>query len=267
MKFNFLSKPFPRNIAIQVENEHYDKDQTGMSNAGVLIYANSVLKIQELSEQSKNEYQMLCFLSDLGLAPRVICHDTQDDADYLLMEKCQGKMLCDSEFLTNQKRVVELATNFLKILWGTNIKKCPVNISLSNRLKLAEYNVRHNLVDLDNVESTTFGANGCFRDPEDLLKWLIDNQPSEELVVTHGDFCLPNIFFDGMSTKVIDVGRGGVADKYQDIALLYRSLRDNLQGEYGTFYSTFDENEFFATLGEVPNKEKLRYYMLLDELF
>lgn len=64
------------------------------------------------------------------------------------------------------------------------------------RLEAAEYNVMHGLVDLDNVEPETFGPNG-FRNPEELLKWLKNNRPDEDIVFTHGDYCLPNIFVTG----------------------------------------------------------------------
>ncbi len=43
-----------------------------------------------------------------------------------------------------------------------------------------------------------------------------------------GAYCLPNIFMkDNKVSGYIDLGRGGLADKYQDIALCYRSLLHN----------------------------------------
>ena len=68
--------------------------------------------------------------------------------------------------------------------------------------------------------------------------------------------------------KLIDVGRGGVADKYQDIALLYRSLSDNLSGCYGgKYFGELDKDMFFSVLNITPDWDKIDYYIMLDELF
>ncbi|MCH5157123.1 MAG: aminoglycoside 3'-phosphotransferase [Clostridiales bacterium] len=264
MKEMFL----PSTIAKLLGNQTFRADSIGMSSAGVFIYDNAVLKVQHVSNETTNEQLMLKFLSERKLAPDVIVHEVVDNTDFILMDKCKGKMLCDRELMNNPSKLMEIASGVLRKLWSIDIASCPVDMSLKYKLKLAEYNVTHNLVALDNVDPSTFGASGRFQDPYHLLKWLVDNQPREELVVTHGDFCLPNVFFDGVSAKVIDVGRGGVADKYQDVALLYRSLRDNLRGCYGGEYlGELDDQMFFSVLGITPDWDKIDYYILLDELF
>ena len=98
---------------------------------------------------------------------------------------------------------------------------------------------------------------------------MIDNRPQEEPVLSHGDFCLPNIFFSKNKVSgFIDLGKMCVADKYQDIALCYRSLTNNLDGGYGgKVRKKHDVNKFFNKLGIVPDWDKIRYYILLDELF
>ena len=103
-----------------------------------------------------------------------------------------------------------------------------------------------------------------------MLKWLKENQPKNfEPVLSHGDFCLPNVFFnDDEFSGLIDLGGTGVADKYQDIALCYRSLKHNFGGVYGgKVYKDFNPDLLFEKLGITPDWEKIRYYTLLDELF
>ena len=239
-----------------------------MSNAGVYVYEQFVLKIQPHSVEADNEVEMLNILSERNLAPKVIVREVLDGTDYLLMERCRGKMLCGVALLRDERKLMQIASEVLHKLWSIDVEACPIDMTLKRKLKLAEYNVTHDLVNIDNVDPTTFGANGRFANPERLLVWLMDNQPVEDLAVTHGDFCLPNVFFDGKGAKVIDVGRGGVADKYQDIALLYRSLRDNLRGRYGgADLGKLNDDMFFSVLGIVPDWEKIDYYILLDELF
>jgi len=46
------------------------------------------------------------------------------------------------------------------------------------------------------------------------------------------------------------------------------SLSDNFSGKYhGKAYQIFDEMSLFKELGIEPDWEKLRHYILLDELF
>jgi kanamycin kinase/aminoglycoside 3'-phosphotransferase-3 len=60
----------------------------------------------------------------------------------------------------------------------------------------------------------------------------------------------------------------GIADKYQDIALCCRSLKKNLAGAYGgSVRGEIDDKLLFDNLGIAPDYEKIRYYILLDELF
>ena len=81
--------------------------------------------------------------------------------------------------------------------------------------------------------------------------------------------CLPNVFLQqDKISGFIDLGRCGIADRYQDIALCYRSLVNNYQGAYGgKVYPTFYPERLFEKLGIEPDWEKVRYYILLDELF
>ena len=116
-------------------------------------------------------------------------------------------------------------------------------------------------------DEAVLSAHG-FDSPASLLSWLETHRPKEHAVFTHGDCCLPNLFFDGGGCAFfLDLGRAGIADAYTDIALCLRSLRQNLAGVYdGKVRRTVSEDTFFDALGLRPDAEKLRYYTLLDEL-
>ena len=102
--------------------------------------------------------------------------------------------------------------------------------------------------------------------PKELLAWLKGNRPNQQLVFTHGDYCLPNLFVKGERISgFIDLGRSGLADPYQDIALCYRSLLHNLT-QAGQDWHRY-VSLFFQELELTPDWEKIRYYILLDELF
>jgi len=59
---------------------------------------------------------------------------------------------------------------------------------------------------------------------------------STSLVVTHGDFCCPNVLIDPSSltfTGVLDVGWLGVGDAYIDVATTVMTLEGDLNPQYG----------------------------------
>ena len=164
--------------------------------------------------------------------------------------------------------LLPLLAEAFRMLWRTDISDCPCVRDLDAELAEARYRVENGLVDVDDVEPETFGKDG-FKDPAALLQWLEENRPDYEPVLSHGDFCLPNILIDkGKISGFIDLGDTGIGDKWRDIALGYRSLKHNFDGTFGgKVYEDFDPDSLFEALGIEPNQEKLRYYTLLDELF
>lgn len=264
-KSNYVLPPRILEIA---QNKPYELSHIGLSGAQVRKYQDFVLKIQPRTEKSVNEAQFMRFLQGKALAPEVIEYETQDGYDYLLMSKLAGEMLTADKYLSNQALLFEKVNDVLSALWSIPAKDCPCDMTLARKLGFARYNVEHNRVDLKYTDPERLGANGRFKTPEALLQWLVANKPTEDLTVTHGDFCLPNIFDCGRAAGIIDFPYGGVGDKYCDIALLRRSIKSNLAGEYGgKVYGEFDEKLFFDVLNITPDYDKIEYYVLLDELF
>ena len=111
------------------------------------------------------------------------------------------------------------------------------------------------------------GKTDGFETPEALLDWLKGHLPEQDRVVTHGDFCLPNLFTNGKKfTGFIDVGNAGAGDRWMDLALGWRSLKHNSDGHYGKIYPNIHPDDLFRAAGVQKDEEKLRYYILLDEL-
>lgn len=258
----------PEKIQAHIRNKYYTVDATGMSAAGVYIFEDMVLKIQNNDEESRNEAKMLRWLNGKIPVPDIIEHISENERSYILMSKCGGKMACDPYYLDQPKRLAELLADALHRLWGIDSGDCPCQWPLQRRLAVAEENVVKNLVDIDDAQPNTFGPNG-FRDPEHLLCWLIDNQPEQSNTISHGDFCLPNVFLSDNGVEgLIDLGKAGIADLWQDIALCVRSLDDNFSGRYtGRNRNGFQKEMLFEALGITPDMDRIRYYILLDELF
>lgn len=258
----------PKRIKTMIGDRSYTLDEIGMSDSQVLLFNDMVLKIQPEGVEASTELEMMHWMRNRLPVPEILCHEVEGGLSFLLMSRVSGMMSCDLELINEPERLIDILCEGLKLLWTVDISNCPCDASLDHHLAAAEYNVRNGLVDLDNVEPETFGENG-FKDPEDLLQWLKANRPKEDLVLSHGDYCLPNVFANKKGVSgFIDLGRAGIADRYRDIAICYRSLTSNLHGSYGDHPPVeFDAELLFERLGIEPNWEKIRYYILMDELF
>ena len=258
----------PDAIAVYIKNQHCVVDSVGMSGSTVLTYEKWVLKMEPATEWALRTVDMMRWLQGKLPVPEVICHEVVDGKSFLLMSKVTGKMSCDEYYLEHPKELLTLLAAGLKMLWQVDISNCPHIRDLNAELAEAALRVEQGLVDVEDAEPDTFGPEG-FANPEELLQWLEENRPNQDPVFSHGDYCLPNVFLqDGEVTGFIDLGDAGVGDKWRDIALCYRSLKHNFDGTYGgKVYEDFNPDMLFEALGIEPDWEKLRYYILLDELF
>lgn len=258
----------PDSIKAYTKGRPYTLDGVGMSGARILCFEDMILKIEPSGEEVDHECQMMLWLKDRLPVPDVLCREEKEGMNYLLMSRMSGEMACADKYYREPDELVRLLAEGLKILWQVDVRGCPYVNDVRNKLRLAEEQVKNGSCDIENAEPETYGEDK-FRRPEDLLQWLTEHQPEEELIFSHGDFCLPNVFFEGGRVSgFIDLGNCGIADKYQDIALCYRSLKHNLNGKYGRKAVTgFRAERLFEELEIEPDWEKIRYFILLDELF
>ena len=258
----------PKPILDLVRDQPFELDSVGHSGSKILLFSDKVLKIQPYSRDTVAEYEMMKWLENKLPVPKCLYHLVENDTDYLLMSRIAGKMSCDDEYMTDAQTVVKILADGLKRLWQVDIKACPMNRTLESKLAEAKKRVDAGLCDIEDWKDSAGGAHG-FNTPMELYNWLSNNRPNEELVFSHGDYCLPNIFVkEHELSGFIDLGHSGVADKWHDIALCYRSLIHNSTGKFSEkTYDGFDLSLLFCELGVEPDWEKINYYILLDELF
>lgn len=257
----------PVSIRAMLGNQSYTLDRTGKSGAQILLFPHCVLKIEPAGEESNNEHTMLQWLQGRLPVPEVLASEAADGVNYLLMTRLPGQMACAQPYLDDPALLMHCLAGALQMLWSVEVSQCPCGLTTERKLALAEYRVAHGLCNMDDSEPGTYGPGG-FRDPAALLDWLIRNRPQEDPVFSHGDLCLPNVFLsDTGISGFLDWGRSGTADRYQDIALCYRSLLHNFSGKYSGKQRAADPSMLFQELHLTPDWEKIRYYILLDELF
>ncbi|MBX3011982.1 MAG: aminoglycoside 3'-phosphotransferase [Caldilineaceae bacterium] len=199
------------------------------------------------------------WLADRLPVPRLLGYQETADACYLLMGVIPGT---DTATLSQQagidlEPVVRLLAAGLRQVHAVPIVDCPFDACLARQIEQVQFRLARGLVNADVI-----GGPWAGRPIPDLFAELLATiPPVEDLVLTHGDYCLPNILLEGDQVSgFVDLGRVGVADRYRDLALVQRSLIRNCGPAWVPY--------FFAEYGlPQPDEAKLTFYQLLDEFY
>ncbi|WP_328334041.1 aminoglycoside 3'-phosphotransferase [Kribbella sp. NBC_00382] len=150
----------------------------------------------------------------------------------------------------------------LRALHELPVEECPFERPLAQVVEQAADVVRRSAVTVDFLREDWRAT-----PPDELLARVRAEQDefaakaAGDLVVCHGDACLPNFLFDPDTLElagVIDVGRLGAADRYTDLALVPAQLDD---------VWSVDARAFFTAYGHPdPDAKRLDFYLLLDPL-
>ncbi len=258
------SMPLPQGWQDALASARIERQSIGVSRADVARVhrpgqADAFLKSEVIDAFSElgDEIARLRWLQAQGQqAPTVIATAEERGRRWLLMSALPGRDLASSPEL-GPERVAELLADALRGLHAVPVASCPFDQRLASRLLAAQARVEAGLVDADDFDDERRGQS-----PQQVFAELRATQPAhEDLVVSHGDACLPNLLVaDGRFTGFIDCGRLGVADRYQDLALAARSLVHNVG-------STRWVAPLFQRYGTIPDERRMAFYRLLDELF
>ena len=182
--------------------------------------------------------------------------------EYLVLEEVPGTAASDSRWTLLLPEVIAALGRGLARLHQTKTDDCPFDQRIARQIDAARERVAAGRVREDDFDESRAG-----RRATDLLGELLSTVPAtEDLVFTHGDFCLPNVILDRGHTGqveiagLIDCERAGLADRHQDVALAVRSIMHNFGSNYVV--------PFLQAYGlPHPDEDKLRFFTLLDEFF
>jgi aminoglycoside phosphotransferase len=221
----------------------------------------SVLKVSSQNQQElEDQFKALCWMEGKLPVPRPLGFEKENGVTALWMTRLVGKDASDWASSGNVEQMSEACCKALLKIHSLSIQGCPFDRRLQKTVPLAKEHLRLGLVDLERLDESRRGMKA-----DELLKLLDERASSkswsEDLVFTHGDYCLPNIIFlHGELQGFVDMGRCGISDRYQDLALLLRSLKKN---------TGKDMRSQLAQAYGLKNldQEKIEFYQLLDEFF
>jgi len=178
---------------------------------------------------------------------------------YLLTSEISGLMACDAAFAQDIPAVVHLLAEGLRHIHQVDITHCPFDQRLASEIASIQQRVAAGLVDTANFDDQHQGMSAA-----ELFRILVASQPStEDIVFTHGDYCLPNVLIDQPHSRIngfIDWGRSGISDRYQDLVAAARSLTRN----FGPGW----EPLLWEMYGlETLDTAKYQFYLLLDKFY
>lgn len=256
--------PLPRVWRYALADARIERQSIGVSRADVARVhrpgqADAFLKSEVIDAFSEldDEIARLRWLQGQGQpAPAVIATAEETGRRWLLMSALPGRDLASSPELPPQL-LVELLADALRGLHAIPVTACPFDQRLASRLQAAQARVEAGLVDADDFDDERLGQSA-----QQVFAELRTTRPDhEDLVVSHGDACLPNLLAaEGRFSGFIDCGRLGVADRNQDLALAARSLVHN-------FGDTRWVAPLFRRYGVTADERRLAFYRLLDEFF
>jgi aminoglycoside 3'-phosphotransferase II len=254
--------PFPESLERLLEGFALQPITTGKSGANVWRATRGdeswFVKAQESVDALRLESQRFAWLQAHDIpVPEVIAYASDDPREFLVTRALPG---VDASEAPDPRVAVIAIAQTLRQLHALEPWDFPFDRRLEFAIPEARQNMVHGLVDETDFEPQRLG-----RTAQDLFAELLETQPTtEDLVITHGDACLPNFIIDGARVSgLIDLGRAGIADRYQDIALTLRSLSS-------------PRNPRFHGLGDLLlevyglrelNLAKLEFYQLLDEFY
>lgn len=236
------------------------------------------LKIQQSDSLIKREHDIMKWLNGKLPVPEIKYFDEYNGWSYLLMTALNGHKVGTSkdEVSAPYENTIKLLADGLLMFQSVDISDCPFTNNFNINFQNAVYNVETSSYYPDYISVNANFANifdfnnsndKSFITSLELYNFLHKNKPQEledEICFSHGDYGLTNTFIDGNNvTGFIDIGGGGIADKWNDIAICIRSI--------GYHSRNLDEMKkyvdlLFERLCIAPDWDKINYYIWFSRM-
>lgn len=185
--------------------------------------------------------------------------ETSDEADiveWLVTTAVSGCDATNDRWSSDVPSLVRGLAEGLRLFHRAPVSACPFDFRLDAALEHARRRVEAGIVD----PVRDFHEEFAHLSVDEALERLEANRPrTENLVVCHGDYCLPNVLLDAWRpVGFVDLGELGVADRWWDLAVGAWSVAWNVGPQY--------EGLFWEAYGIAPDWERIDFYRLLYDL-
>jgi kanamycin kinase len=202
------------------------------------------------------EAERLRWLRSHAPVPEVLDAGADDHISWVLTAQLPGRDATHPAFRSDVRGLVTLLARGLHAFHEVPSQSCPFQFRLDDALRVARERLEAGRID---------PARDFHREHEQLtaseaVDELVRTRPAgEDLVVCHGDYCMPNILIDdGHVVGYVDVGEVGVADRWWDLAVATWSLTWNVGPGF--------EAHFLNSYGIAPDDARIRFYRLLYDV-
>lgn len=214
---------------------------------------------EELETTLADEAERLRWLAAHVPVPTVVEAGADDDHEWLVVTALPGSDATSLEHQFDPERLLRLLGEGLRRFHDTvPVDGCPFDSTTDTDLARAASRVEAGLVDESDFEPLFSGM-----DASRLYDLMIESRPGgdDDLVVLHGDYCVPNVIVDaGSVSGFVDLGRAGVGDRHRDLGIAARSIAQNFGGHAVPV--------FIDAYGlEHPDLARLDFFVMLDEFF
>ena len=242
----------------------YDWESVAIGRSGVHVFAldEGYIKISHQGRIFRDELlaekERLTWLQGHLPVPEVYFYEQTPNYEYLFLSTIAGTIACEPIFAEKLPRLIQILAEALHMVHSLPITNCPFQQDISARLLAIK-----RLIASGRLDTEQFLARHQDLSPQDWYAQLEKlRPPTETLVFTHGDFCLPNILIDPQKMEIsglIDWGHAGIADYHQDLVDTCWSLGHNFSPDWiPTLQATYGQ--------QLIDPKKLSFYRELDDL-
>ena len=188
--------------------------------------------------------------------PPVIEGGSNGHVDWLITRGLPGRDATHPAWANDPERLVGILARGLRAFHLAPVESCPFDFRLEPALALARRRLDEGRIEPDRDFHPEFSHLSAREAIEQIERTC---PQGEQLVVCHGDYCLPNVLVEADSaTGFVDLGELGVADRWWDLAVATWSVTWNLGPGY--------EDLFLREYGIEWDHDRVEFYRLLYDV-
>ena len=202
------------------------------------------------------EYERLEWARPHLPVPEIVEFGTDGEVEWLVTQGIDAVSGIEPHLLADPEPLVRALARGLRRFHDAPVDQCPFDFRIATALPYVEGRIRDGRVD----PARDFHPEHADLTPETALSRLRATAPgTEDLVVSHGDYCFPNALLRGGEVVAyVDLGELAVADRWWDVAIASWSTIWNVGPGY--------EEMFIREYGLVPDWDRIAFYRLLYDL-